>query len=181
MNVTFITGNKHKADYFQRLMGLKVLHQKVDLDELQSLNLHEIVEHKVRQAYKVVGSPVIVEDVSLEFTALNGLPGPFIKFFIENSGVEACCRLLDGFEDRSAVITCCFAYYDGKNVQYFDSRMSGVISDKPRGKNGYGFDQIFICDGYNITRAEMSAAENDLTYQTIMKPFGAVRTFLTNL
>lgn len=181
MNVTFITGNKHKADYFQRLMGVETHHQKVALDELQSLNLHEIVEHKVRQAYEVVGSPVVVEDVSLEFTALNGLPGPFIKFFIENSGVEACCRLLDGFDDRSAIIKCCFAYFDGKTVQYFDSSMSGMISDRPRGINGYGFDQIFICDGYDITRAEMTPEENEHTYQTIMKPFGAVRSFLTNL
>ena len=73
-SITFITGNQKKADYLAKYLGLEVLHEKVDLDELQSLDLREIVEHKVRQAYKKVGKPVIVEDVSLTFTALGRLP-----------------------------------------------------------------------------------------------------------
>ena len=73
-SITFITGNQKKADYLAKYLGLEVLHEKVDLDELQSLDLREIVEHKVRQAYEKVGKPVIVEDVSLTFTALGRLP-----------------------------------------------------------------------------------------------------------
>lgn len=180
-DIIFVTGNQNKADYFARLMGLPIGHLKIDLDELQSLDLHEIVEHKVRQAYDQIKTPVIVEDVSLEFTALNGLPGPFIKFFIERTGAESCCRLLDGFSDRSATIRCTFGYYDGHEVRLFDSAMTGTISDRPRGDNGYGFDRIFISEGYDITRAEMSQELNEETYQNFMKPFGAVRTFLTSL
>ncbi len=101
-NVVYVTGNDHKAAYFAKLMELPIDHQKIELDELQSLNLHEIVEHKVRQAYDIVKQPVIVEDVSLEYAALGGLPGPFIKFFLDASGAEACCRMLDGFKDKSA-------------------------------------------------------------------------------
>ena len=181
MDVVFITGNQHKADYFAKLMGLPIAHQKVELDELQSLDLHEIVEHKARRAYEAVKRPVIVEDVSLEFAALGGLPGPFIKFFIEQAGTEACCQLLDSFADRSATIRCTFGYYDGEHVELFDSTLAGTISDQPRGDNGYGFDRIFICEGYDITRAEMSPAENEQTYQTLMKPFAAVRQFLQGL
>ena len=47
---------------------------KLDLDEIQSLDLREIVEHKVRQAYEKCGKPVLVENASLEFTALGRLP-----------------------------------------------------------------------------------------------------------
>jgi len=61
---------------------------KIDLDELQSLDLRVIVEHKVRQAYEKVGGPVLVEDVSLEFLALGRIPGPFIKFFEQEIGLE---------------------------------------------------------------------------------------------
>jgi len=46
------------------------MHEKIDLEEIQSLDLREIVEHKVRQAYDVVKKPVLVEDTSLRFTAL---------------------------------------------------------------------------------------------------------------
>ncbi len=181
MNVTFITGNQHKAEYLEKLLGLPIEHKKVELDELQSLDLHEIVEHKVRQAYAIVKSPVLVEDVSLEFSALGKLPGPFIKFFTESSGNEACCRMLDAFNDRTATIRCTFGYYDGRQVELFDSAMPGRISRNPKGDNGYGFDSIFICAGYDITRAEMTPDENEQTYRDIMKPIILVRSFLGGL
>lgn len=72
--VTFITGNPHKAEKLREYLNFPLMHQKIDLDEIQSLDLYEIVEHKVRQAYNIIQSPVLVEDVSLEFSALGRLP-----------------------------------------------------------------------------------------------------------
>jgi len=180
-NVTFITGNQNKADYLAHQLGMPVQYQKVDLDELQSTDLHVIVEHKLRQAYDVVKAPVLVEDTSLSFRALGDLPGPYIKWFIEHAGAEACCRMLDGFDDRRAVIRCTYGYFDGRRMEFFDSELSGSISDHPRGDNGFGFGTFFIMDGYDITRAQMSQAENERTYAELMKPFAAVRSFLQTL
>jgi inosine triphosphate pyrophosphatase len=174
----FVTGNKHKAEYLSRQLGIKLDHQKVELDELQATDLHVIVEHKLKQAYEVIKRPVLVEDVSLSFNALGDLPGPYIKWFIEHAGLEACCRMLDGFDDRSAVIRCTFGYFDGDRMEFFDSELPGMISDRPRGENGFGFDTFFINEGYEITRAEMSQEENERTYAQQMKPFGKVKKFL---
>ncbi len=178
MNVTFITGNQNKADYFSRQMGIDVMHKKVELDELQSTDLHVIVKHKLEQAYREVDGPVIVEDVSLSFSALGELPGPYIKWFVEYSGEEACCRMLDGFDDRTATICCTFGYYDGARMEFFDSELPVLISKEPRGDNGFGFDRFFINAGYDITRAEMTQEENERTYAELMKPFAQVREFL---
>lgn len=175
---TFITGSQNKADYLSRQMGIEIPHQKVELDELQSTDLHVIVEHKARQAYELIKTPVLVEDVSLSFNALGDLPGPYIKWFVEHAGPEACCRMLDGFDDRTAVIRCTFGYYDGARMEFFDSELLGAISDHPRGENGFGFDMFFINEGYDITRAEMSQEENERTYAESMKPFAKVRAFL---
>ena len=82
-NITFITGNQNKTDYLLKYLGRPVDHIKLDLDEIQSLDLKEKVEHKVRQAYGKIKKPVIVEDVTSEFAALGGLPRPFIKFFVD--------------------------------------------------------------------------------------------------
>jgi len=49
-NVTFITGNQSKADYLSKFIGHQIDHIKLNLDEIQSTNLKEIAEHKVRQA-----------------------------------------------------------------------------------------------------------------------------------
>lgn len=175
--VTFITSNQNKADYLARLIGIDIKHTKIDLEEIQSTDLHTIVEHKVRQAYQLINQPVLVEDVSLEFSALNGLPGPFIKFFIEQTGLDSICKMLTGFSDRSATAKCTFGYYDGNTIMLFDGQLAGTVAIEPRGENGFGWDRIFIPEGYNNkTRAELNQADNDRTYQ-IIKPFEQLRTF----
>jgi non-canonical purine NTP pyrophosphatase (RdgB/HAM1 family) len=181
IDVTFITGNQNKADYLSRQLGIEIKHRKLDLDELQSTDLHVIVEHKLKQAYGICQTPVMVEDVSLVFNALGELPGPYIKWFVEKSGDEACCRMLDGFDDRGAVIRCTYGYYDGEQLEFFDSEALGSISDKPKGVNGFGFDRFFIHEGQDITRAEMTQEENERTYAEVMKPFAKVREFVKNL
>jgi non-canonical purine NTP pyrophosphatase (RdgB/HAM1 family) len=177
----FVTGNQGKADYLAKLLDIPLRHQKVELDELQSLDLHTIIEHKIRQAHEVIQAPVLVEDVSLEFVALGKMPGPFIKWFLTSAGEEVCCRMLDSFSDRRAIIRCTFGYYDGEQITFFDSEMTGSISEEPRGENGFGFDRIVINDGYDITRAEMTTEDNERTYRELMKPIPKVKAFLHSL
>ncbi|MCX6820120.1 MAG: non-canonical purine NTP pyrophosphatase [Candidatus Adlerbacteria bacterium] len=175
-DITFITGNQNKADYLAKYLGFSVKHVKLDLGELQSMDLKEIVEHKVRQAYSKIQSPVIVEDVSLGFEALGGLPGPFIKFFIDRMPFETICSLLAG-KSRKATATCVFGYYDGEILKLFEGGLDGEIAEVPAGDGGYGWDKIFIPDGYTQTRAQLSEADDQKTYLQI-KPFAALKEFL---
>ncbi len=174
--VVFVTGNQNKADYLSRLIGLGLDHQKIDLDEIQSLDLKEIVKHKVIQAYEMIEKPVIVEDVGLEFGAFNRLPGTFIKFWVEEVGLEKLAKILDGL-DRSATAKCVFGFYDGKDLKLFEGLLNGRIADKPIGENGFGWDKIFIPEGYEITRAQMNDDDNDKTYK-IIKPIDEIAKFL---
>lgn len=178
----YITGNQNKADYMSRILGVDLAHRKLDLDEIQSTSLEQIVEYKVRQAYEIVGQPVIVEDVALSFSALGGLPGPFIKFFVEApDGLGVLCRMLDGFDDRSAETSAVMGYFDGTTLRLFRGGMQGSIVDSPRGAGGFGYDKIFAPEGYGgRTRAELSKEEDELTY-VATKPFGELASFLRNL
>ena len=99
----FITGNQNKANYLALTLGVQVEHRKLDLDEIQSVDPQVVIEHKVRQAYDIVKCPVLVEDTSLSFNALDRLPGTFIKHFVEaKTGLENLCRMLDGLGDQPA-------------------------------------------------------------------------------
>src|SRR5688572_26522398 len=91
--VTFITGNQHKVDFLVKWLGRPVEHVKLDLDEIQSLDLHTVVAHKAEQAYNILKRPVLVEDASLAFTAMGRLPGTFVKWFIEEIGYDGLLRL----------------------------------------------------------------------------------------
>lgn len=159
--LTFITGNQNKADFLAKHLGVPIAHHKLDLDEIQSLDLHEIVEHKVRQAYDILHAPALVEDVSLSFVAMGRLPGPFVKWFIEEIGCEGLLHLANALQDRTAVGRVCYGFYDGKEVQFFDGEMHGRIAKEARGDGmGFGFDPIFINDGFDKTRAEMTEKEH---------------------
>lgn len=177
----FITGNQNKADYLGRLIGMPIEHHKLDLDEIQSVDLKEVIEHKARQAYKILNKPVLVEDVSLEFNALNGLPGTFIKFFVDYTGLEQTCRMLDGFKDRSAVAKCAYGYFDGQELEIFEGSAAGSIADHPsEGTMGFGWDQIFIPDGYNgQIRADLSQKDYDELY-LVIKPINQLKEFLAS-
>lgn len=161
-SLTFITGNAGKAKYLADYFHIPVEHKKLDLPEIQSLDLEEIVKDKARRAYEIVKAPVLVEDVSLTFTAMKRLPGPLIKWFLEELGNEGLCRMLDGYE-RSVVAEVAFAFCDGKNVKVFTGSREGKVSEKPRGTAGFGWDSIFIPEGHTETWAEMTADEKHET------------------
>jgi XTP/dITP diphosphohydrolase len=175
----FITGNQNKVDYLSRTLGVELEHQKIDLDEIQSVDPAVVAEHKVRQAYDLIKKPVLIEDTSLSFNALDGLPGTLVKFFVvADNGLENMCRILDGFNDRSAHASAVYSYYDGDTIHTFAGRLDGVIADHPRGNGGYGWDKIFIPNGYNgLTRAELSS-EDDIESFNKIRDNEALRKFL---
>mgnify|MGYP001597942491 CR=1 FL=1 len=162
----FITGNAGKAKYLSDYFHLPVDHVKLDLDEIQSLDLKKIVEDKAKRAYTIVNTPVLVEDVSLSFSALHGLPGPLIKWFYETLGNEGLAKILNPYPDRTATAEVCFALCDENGVHTFCSSKEGPISKEPRGEAGFGWDPIFTPNGYTKTWAEMV---DDEKHETSMR------------
>jgi non-canonical purine NTP pyrophosphatase (RdgB/HAM1 family) len=137
-------------------LGHPFEHVKLDLDEIQSLDLHAVVEYKARQAFQILKKPVLVEDASLAFTAMGRLPGTFIKWFIEEIDYDGLLRLANSLPSQEAVGNICFALNDGETTHFFDGQMRGRIASEARGNGGFGFDSIFINEGYSQTRAEMN-------------------------
>lgn len=155
----FVTGNEEKAKELGLRLDHPVIHRKLDIHEIQSLDIEEVVSHKARLAYEQLQRPLLVEDTSLSFSVLGRLPGTYIKFFYEELGNEGICHLMDGYEDRSATVRLVFAYYDGNTLALFAHEVAGYIADAPAGSAGFGWDSIFIPDGYEKTRGEMNEEE----------------------
>lgn len=156
---TFISSNQHKVEYLRKWLDMPVAHKYVELDELQSLDLRTIVDHKARQAYDILKTPVLVEDVGLTFEAMGKLPGPLIKWFLEELHDEGLCKLVDGLEHRKAYVSIMYGYYDGTQTQFFENHVSGTVSPEPRGSHGFGWNPVFIPEGSDKTYAEMTDEE----------------------
>lgn len=158
--LTFVTGNPAKAKYLSDYFSIPVDHVKLDLPEIQSLDLGKIVNDKARRAYEIIKNPVIVEDVSLRFEELGKLPGPLIKWFFEELGNEGLCMMARGSRALAQVK---FAIYDGSKTVVFSGERNGFIAPIPRGDKNFGWDPIFIPNGYDKTWAEMSEGEKHVT------------------
>lgn len=177
MGVTFITGNSNKAKYFSQIVGHPIPHRAVDVHEIQSLDLREVVTEKAKAAYAELRSPVLVEDSSLVIHSLGRMPGTFIKWFLDELGLEKVCRLADISNDRSAQASAAFAYYDGNRLEIFVGGMHGTIPEHPRGDDGFGWNPIFIPETGTKTMGEMTEVEFEAVYAKI-KAFGKVKSFL---
>jgi non-canonical purine NTP pyrophosphatase (RdgB/HAM1 family) len=157
--LTFITGNAGKAAYMSSYFHLPVDHTKLELPEIQSLRPQEVAEYKAKEAYKRLGTPVLVEDGSLTFKALGRLPGTFIKWFFDELGNEGLIKLLEPYEDRTAIVEVVYALCDETGVHTFTATQEGEITKELRGSNGFGWDPIFMTKGHNKTWAELTDDE----------------------
>lgn len=180
--ITFITGNQHKADQYARLLEHDLTHKKIDLDEIQSRNIVDVAKHKIEQAYEIMNQPVIIDDFGFYIEELNDLPGPFIKFFVEPAdGLEKLCRITDSLKHRRAKVVCAIAYKDGKHTKVFVKELRGNVADHPRGQLGIGTDMIFEPDGYDgKTRAELSSEQYDEVYLKV-RPVNELKEFLEQI
>jgi inosine triphosphate pyrophosphatase len=171
--VTFVTGNKKKLEEVKQILGsgeelsFELTNRKIDLPELQG-DPFEIAKEKCRLAAKEINGAVLTEDTSLCFNALNGMPGPYIKWFLENCSHNGLNRMLDGFDDRSGYAQTIVAYSPGPGceVEVFEGRTDGKIV-QPRGPLDFGWDPIFEPDeGDGKTYAEMTKAfKNSISHR----------------
>ena len=106
--------------------------------------------------------PVIIEDTSLCFNALNGLPGVYIKWFLKKLGPEGLFKLLGAYDDKSAVAQTIFGYCEGPGepVKLFPGKVDGEIVS-PRGSREFGFDPCFLPKDSSLTYGEMTKEDKD--------------------
>merc|ERR1719352_534336 len=112
-----VTGNAKKLEEIKAILGgsaggAPLVSKKVDLPELQG-EPRDIVREKCALAAKDVQGPCMVEDTSLGFDAMGGLPGPYIKWFLEKLGHDGLNAMLAGFDSKAAKAVCLFAFTEG--------------------------------------------------------------------
>ncbi|KAJ4211975.1 nucleoside triphosphate pyrophosphohydrolase ham1 [Fusarium solani] len=159
--VNFITGNANKLREVKAILEpeIEVTSKSIDLEEVQG-TLEEVTESKCRRAAELVKGPVLVEDTALCYTALGGLPGAYIKWFLTTIGHQGLNNLLAAYTDKSAEAVCTFGYCagPGEKVILFQGRCPGKIVPA-RGPNDFGWDPVFEYEGQ--TFAEMDKVEKN--------------------
>jgi len=147
--------------YILKEAGIEISSKDLDIPELQGTT-EEIAREKCRRAAELHEGPCITEDTALCFEALNGLPGPYIKHFLINLGLDGLNTLLTGFPTNAAYALCTFAYSAGPGTEpiLFVGRTDGKIVPA-RGPGKFGWNPIFEVEDTGKTFAEMTDAEKN--------------------
>lgn len=160
MKLFYITSNEGKFRS-AKLIIPEIEKLDIDLPEIQEINPKKIIEAKLIEARKHKKGRFIVSDGSLYLEAISGLPGPLIKWFektIGNQGLFQLAKNMGNFDAFAKVIV---GYMDNQDkIDYFEGEIRGKIV-KPKGSNGYGWDEIFQPSGFKKTFAEMTIEEKN--------------------
>lgn len=156
----FITGSKNKFAEAKAILG-DMEQLDIDLPEIQDIDSKNIINAKLFEALKHEKGGLVVEDTSLSFSCLNGLPGPLIKWFLKTIGNDGLFQLVEKSGNDIAEAKTIIGYARSeKEIYFFEGSISGRIV-APRGETNFGWDPIFLPNGFSQTFAEMSREEKN--------------------
>lgn len=181
-----MTSSARKLEEFRSCVGDEAItHRTIDLPEYQGTP-DFVAREKALIASRIYNGPVLVDDTSLCFNAYGGLPGVYVRSFIEAVGPMGLYHMLDAYEDKTGYAQTILAYCDVTSEEHrkpvlFVGRCEGRIV-KPRGESAELYwDSIFEpFEGGGKTFGEMALAEkNRISHRG--RALEKVRAFLTQL
>ena len=171
--IYFVSGNPVKSMEVDLILAaldirpFRVTHIDIDLPELQGDPM-SIARAKAATAARRVGGAVIVEDTSLCFAALNGMPGPYIKSFFDAVGVDGLWQMVEHQPNKAAWTECALAFSAGPGAEplLFRGRTDGRAV-APSGTDGFGWDAVFVPEGHEAPFGEMPMeVKNEISHRS---------------
>lgn len=172
MKLVFATNNKHKLDEMRAILG-----GKVELLSLSDIGCHDEIPEtadtlegnaliKARYIFDKYGLSCFADDTGLEVDALDGAPGVYsARYAGENNDSEAnvakLLHNLTGKSCRDAQFRTVIALILNGEEKLFDGVVRGSISEERRGVGGFGYDPVFVPEGYTLSFAEMPAEQKN--------------------
>ena len=160
-HAVLVTGNPGKAREAARLAGVELEHVAIDLPEIQSMDLREVLLAKADAAWQRLGRALIVEETGLELAGMNGFPGPLVKWMLGAIGPEGVARAAIASGDAGATARCRILLRDEAGDLVAEATTEGTLVLPPRGPHGFGWDPVFQPKGEHRTYGELSDEQKD--------------------
>lgn len=167
------SGNPHKIEELRQVlqpMGIE-LESTLDFSDAEEVeedqpDLEGNAMKKARFWHQKTGLPSLADDTGLEVDSLDGAPGVYsARYAGENATYEAnvskLLSELEGKENRSARFRTVVAFVTKDEQHLFEGVCEGKITADKRGEKGFGYDPVFMPEGYHQTFAELSSEEKN--------------------
>jgi len=179
MKIVFATHNKNKLKEVREILGNNF--QVLGLDDINCFEeipepyptIEENAAQKSFYVYNKYGFDCFADDTGLEIEALNGEPGVYsARYAGENVDFEQnmnkVLSKMKGEKNRKARFKTVFSLViSGKEIA-FEGLVNGIISEEKHGEKGFGYDPIFVPDGYDKSFAQMSSQEkNEISHRAV--------------
>jgi|SRR3989344_3367889 len=165
-SLIFVTGNQHKFEVARSSLnsiGYEVVQEKLETPEIQSMDVVEIAAYSAKWAADKLGTPAAIMDAGYYIEALNGFPGPFIKFINKWLSSEDILRMMAGKTNRNIAMKFCLAYCEPRKIPVtFLSEVHGTIAQEAFSSDKLGvtsIDEILIPDGFDKTDSQIPRGE----------------------
>ncbi|MEQ6119882.1 non-canonical purine NTP diphosphatase [Reichenbachiella sp. MALMAid0571] len=171
MKICFATHNENKLREVKSLLGgfeivgLNDIGQATEIPE-DGLTLDENAFIKANFVSSKFGVNCFADDTGLEVESLNGAPGVFSARYAgeaknNQENIDLLLQNLQGKSNRKAQFRTVICLIIGGKVKTFEGVVEGTIAESLSGDDGFGYDPVFVPDGYNCTFAEMSMQEKN--------------------
>lgn len=171
--LVFATNNAHKLDEIRAILGdkievlsLKDINCDADIPETAD-TLEGNAALKAEYIYKNYGLDCFADDTGLEVEALGGAPGVYSARYAGGDGHDSEANMrkllqeLDGEQNRKAQFRTAICLIEQGEEHLFEGIVKGSIIEQKRGVSGFGYDPVFMPEGYEETFAEMGNAEKN--------------------
>lgn len=172
MELVFATNNKHKIEEVQHLLkkdvhllSLEDIHCKEELPETGD-TLQANASQKAKYVYGKFHVNCFADDTGLEIEALDGRPGVYSARYAgeeksADKNIKKVLGELEGIKNRKAFFKTIISLIINDKEYLFEGIVKGTISNEIRGIKGFGYDPIFVPEGYDISFAEMPLEEKN--------------------
>ena len=169
MKIVFATANPHKLQEVQEICGncdIEFVLPKDGFNPVENGNsFEENSLIKAKEAYRVSKTYCLADDSGLCVDALDGAPGLYSSRYAgtQDEKIEKLLREMQGKTNRKAQFVCCMTLLDenGNMIYQTIGKCLGSIVENRKGINGFGYDPIFLVDGYDKTMAELTPEEKN--------------------
>ena len=171
-DIHIITSNNGKIREFKEIFENSEyvpVQKNTDYPEIQASSLEEVVDFGLSWLQGKIKPPFVIDDAGAFIDTLQGFPGVYSRYIYDTIGLEGVLRQMENVDERQCTFRCVLGLMTESGKKHkFVGECKGVLIDEQRGEGGFGYDPIFIPEGFDKTFAELTSTEkNSISHRGI--------------